>query len=817
MSDNKDKLTLNLAGSVKQNLSKQRSKSVKVEVKRSRLPKKSTPAADTNLEEQQAKLAALEKIRSEQATKRKETDLKIAHNIQPKRAEGDELPEPVEEETVEEEVAQETTATETSKAPAADNKQEPVPVPTPAAPKPPEIKTRAGLKIVKDAPKQTATQKNKKKIEKRKVGAGIVPEASSYLKGPKDKRRSKLTIGQLFNAEQGERMRSLASVKRQREKQKAGYVSSQDQEFVAREVQITEFITVEELAKRAQVRVQVVIKELMKMGTMARQSQEIDADTAELVLNELGHAAVRVSDSDVETILEIEITDEQLETRPPVVTIMGHVDHGKTSLLDAIRNTRVTSGEAGGITQHIGAYQAQTKEGNLITFIDTPGHAAFTEMRSRGAQVTDIVILVVAADDGIMPQTEEAIAHAKSAGVPIVVAINKIDKPEANPAKVKEALLSYELVPEEFGGDIQCVEVSAKEAINLDGLLETLYITAEMQELKAAPSVRAEGSVIEARMDKGRGVVATVLVQQGTLEKGSIVLAGTAMGKVRDMRDDINKPLKSAGPATPVEIIGLDEAPQAGDKFYVMEEEKKARDIIEYRRKKVVDAASTKAAAANNSIERLFKQAEGGGKELNVIIKGDVQGSIEAISGSLDKIENDEVDIKIVHTGVGGVAESDINLAAATNAIVLAFNVRSTGEAETQAKANEVNIHYYSIIYNLLDDVKNLVSGLMEPVIREEFIGKAEIQQVFKMSKYGKVAGCLMKEGVVKRACGVRLIRDNVVIHEGTLKTLRRFKDDVEEVKDNTECGMAFENYEDMKEGDIIECFVNVSERPVIE
>ncbi|PZP84794.1 MAG: translation initiation factor IF-2 [Azospirillum brasilense] len=627
--------------------------------------------------------------------------------------------------------------------------------------------------------------------------------------GEEEYRRSgKLTISQALGMDDEIKMRSLSAVKRQRAKahKKGHIIPSSQQEKIVRDVQIPEAITVQELANRMAERAVDVIKELMKLGTIATANQAIDADTAELIVETFGHKGRRVSDADVEEhLVEDNDTDETLRARPPVVTIMGHVDHGKTSLLDALRETDVVAGEAGGITQHIGAYQVEVAGGQKVTFLDTPGHEAFTAMRARGAKVTDIVVLVVAADDGIMPQTQEAISHAKAAGVPIIVAVNKIDKPDADPQKVKTALMNYDLVPEEFGGDIMVVEVSAKQKLNLDKLLEAILLQAEVMELKANPDRRGSGSVVEARVDKGRGAVATLLLQRGTLRVGDIIVAGASYGRVRALIDDKGNDVKEAGPSVPVEVLGLDLPPEAGDEFAAVENEKAAREITEYRRekeKKRVVAANTK------SVDQLFAIAgKTAAKELPIIIKADVHGSAEAIVGSLHKFHDEEVKVRVLLSGVGAITESDVTLAQATGALILAFNVRAMPKAKDLASAQKVDIRYYSIIYNLIDDVKAALSGLLSPELREDFIGYAEIRDVFNITKVGKVAGCMVTDGTIKRGCKVRLLRDNVVIHEGTLKTLKRFKDEVKEVKAGFECGMAFENYDDIRPNDMIECF----------
>lgn len=649
---------------------------------------------------------------------------------------------------------------------------------------------------------EETTERNNNNNNKKKRNNNE-PEVVEY------KRAGKMTISQALGIDDGTmRMRSLSAVKRQRAKvaKKSNVVPSSQQEKFVRDVQIPETITVQELANRMAERAVDVIKELMKLGTIATPQQAIDADTAELIVGVFGHNFKRVSESDVEEHLsQDEDVAEALSHRPPVVTIMGHVDHGKTSLLDALRQTDVVSGEAGGITQHIGAYQIAVPTGQKVTFLDTPGHEAFTAMRARGAKVTDIVVLVVAADDGIMPQTIEAIAHAKAAKVPIIVAINKIDKPGADVNRVKTALMNHELVPEDFGGDVMCVEVSAKAKTNLDKLLDSILVQAEVMDLKANPERRATGSVVEAKIDKGRGVVATILVQRGTLRKGDIVVAGSAYGRVRAMQNDKGLDIDDAAPSLPVEILGLDQAPDAGDEFSVAENEKAARDIVEYRREKEKKRI---AVATSKSLDQLFAAAGADAtKELNVIVKSDVHGSAEAIVGSLAKFDSDEVKVRIAHMGVGAITESDVILAQTTGAIIIGFNVRAMPKAKELAAAQKIDIRYYSIIYNLIDDIKAALSGLLNPELRENFIGYAEIREIFNVTKVGKVAGCMITDGVVKRGAKVRLLRDNVVIHEGTLKTLKRFKDEVKEVKSGFECGMAFENYDDIRQGDMIECF----------
>ena len=674
--------------------------------------------------------------------------------------------------------------------------------------------------------KQEAPQQQ---VDNNKKPGSALPKAKPYhveeeeskpksgklrLKGGEERRTSgKITVHQALAQAEETRVRSLASIRRAREKAiKKAQGIHVESEKVIRDVVIPEAITVQELANRMAERTVDVIKALMKLGVMATATQSIDADTAELVVGEFGHKFKRVTEGDVENVLR---EDEQedpanLSPRPPVVTVMGHVDHGKTSLLDALRKTDVAAKEAGGITQHIGAYQVELAGGKKVTFLDTPGHEAFTAMRARGAKITDIVVLVVAADDGIMEQTKEAISHAKAAQVPIVVAVNKIDKPGADASRIKNELMQFELVPEEFGGDTIIVEVSAKTGQNLEQLVESLLLQAEVLELKANQKRPGSGVVVEAKLDQGKGVVTTILVQKGTLKVGDIVVAGPAYGRVRTMVDDKGQPLKEATPGMPAVILGLSMAPEAGDTFSVVENEKTARDIAEYRERRIREQA---VVAQARTIENLFGAAAGtNAKELPVIIKGDVQGSVEAISGSIQKFSGDEVAVKVLHSGVGGITESDVTLAKATNALIIAFNVRAAPKAKELAAKDKVDIRYYSIIYNVVDDVKAALSGMLSPTVRENFLGYAEIREVFNISKVGKVAGCMVTDGIIKRGCKVRLLRDNVVIHEGTLKTLKRFKDEVKEVKAGLECGMAFENYDDIRQSDQIECFELVEE-----
>jgi translation initiation factor IF-2 len=621
-----------------------------------------------------------------------------------------------------------------------------------------------------------------------------------------DRRRGKLTVTKALSGDD-ERTRSVASFRRHLQRMNKGQAVQQAGPAGPREVTIPETITVAELANRMARRAVDVIKVLMKNGMMATVNDVIDADTAELVATEYGHIVKRVADSDVlEGLKGGEDVAEEMQPRPPVVTVMGHVDHGKTSLLDALRATDVVSGEAGGITQHIGAYQVQLKTGQKITFIDTPGHAAFTAMRARGAEVTDIVILVVAADDGVMPQTVEAIAHAKAANVPIIVAINKIDMGGADPMRVKTELLQHEIQVEDLGGETIAVEVSAKKKINLDKLSEMILLQAEVLDLKANPNRSAEGAIIEAKLDRGRGPVATALVQRGTLKVGDIVVAGSEWGRVRLLQNERGETVPSAGPAVPVEILGLSAAPEAGDDFVVVENEARAREVTEYRARKRREARQ--ATSSRQTLDQLLKQrAAGERKLLPLVLKADVQGSTEAIDGALNKLGTDEVGVQVLQSGVGGITESDVILAHASGGAIIGFNVRADKLARERAKRDGVEIRYYNIIYNVVDDIKAALSGMLAPETREKFLGNAEILEVFTITKVGKVAGCRVTEGVVRRGAKVRLIRDHVVIHEGELSTLKRFKDEVKEVQVGQECGMAFTNYQDLAKGDIIEAF----------
>ena len=639
-----------------------------------------------------------------------------------------------------------------------------------------------------------------------------VPAAPAKKAGGDDRRRPGRIDVQAAIEGEDDRVRSLASVRRQRERERRQADLDRlraDQVKVVREVVLPDAITVQELANRMAARASDVIKQLMRMGVMATITQALDADTAELIVQEFGHKVKRVSEDDVEVGLEGAVDDDtDLQPRPPVVTIMGHVDHGKTSLLDALRKADVAAGEAGGITQHIGAYQVTMAGGEKITFIDTPGHEAFTAMRSRGASVTDIVILVVAADDGVMPQTIEAIKHAKAADVPIIVAINKIDKPGANPQKVREELLSHEIVVEDLGGDTQDVLVSAKNKLGLDKLAEAIALQAEILDLRANPDRIAEGTVVESRLDRGRGPVATVLVQKGTLKQGDIVVAGAEFGRVRAMLDDKGRQMKSAGPSTPLEILGLAGVPTAGEPFIVVENESRAREISELRQRRIRDKNAGVLTAARGTLDEMLARIQAGEqKEVAVLIKADVQGSAEALQATVLKLAHEEVRVRVLNSTVGQITESDIQLAKASQAVIIAFNVRATTQARDMATRDGVDIRYYSIIYDVADDVEQLVRGKVAPKAREKFLGYAEIRQVFDITKTGKVAGCMITEGVVKRGCGVRLLREGVVIHNGELTQLKRFKDDVKEVARGYECGLSFANYQDLRIGDVVECF----------
>ena len=641
-------------------------------------------------------------------------------------------------------------------------------------------------------------------------GGGAAARPAPAPKAPRgggEKRRGRLTVVTALSADEV-RERSVASFRR-RVQRMTGHRDSEPKEKIVREVTIPETITIQELANRMAERAVDVIRILMQQGHMAKITDTIDADTAQLIAEELGHTVRRVAESDVEEgMFDAPDDPANLLPRAPVVTIMGHVDHGKTSLLDAIRSTDVAAAEAGGITQHIGAYQVKSPSGGRITFIDTPGHAAFTAMRARGAKITDIVVLVVAADDGVMPQTVEAIHHARAAKVPIIVAINKIDKPDAKPERVRTELLQHEIQVESLGGDVLEVEVSAKEKRNLDKLLDVIALQSEVLELKANPNRPAEGTVIEARLDRGRGPVATVLVQRGTLKPGDVVVAGSEWGRVRALVSDTGHAVVAAGPSMPVEVLGFNGTPEASDRLAVVESEARAREIADYRARQKREILAARQTGMRGSLEQMMSQIKTAGrKEVPLVIKGDVQGSVEAIVGALDKLSTEEVVARVIFAGAGGITESDVTLAEASGAVVIGFNVRAHKEAREAAERAGIEIRYYDIIYALVDDVKKAMSGLLPPTLRETTLGNAVILEVFKVSKVGNVAGCRVTDGVVERGANVRLIRDNVVVHQGKLSQLKRFKDDAREVVAGQECGMAFENYQDMKVGDIIECY----------
>ena len=670
--------------------------------------------------------------------------------------------------------------------------------------------TTSPLKLGAPRPAQEAEEDEAPRTPRRSPGGAVVRPAPA----PKptragvggEKRRGRLTVVTALTADEV-RERSVASFRR-RVQRMTGH-RDEPKEKIAREVTVPETITIQELANRMAERGVDVIRILMQQGHMVKITDTIDADTAQLIAEELGHTVRRVAESDVEEgMFDAPDDPASLLSRAPVVTIMGHVDHGKTSLLDAVRSTEVAAGEAGGITQHIGAYQVTSPSGGRITFIDTPGHAAFTAMRARGAKITDIVVLVVAADDGVMPQTVEAIQHAKAAKVPIIVAVNKIDKADAKPERVRTELLQHEIQVESLGGDVLEIEVSAKEKTNLDKLLDIIALQSEVLELKANPNRAAEGTVIEARLDRGRGPVATVLVQRGTLKPGDIVVAGTEWGRVRALMSDTGHSVVAAGPSMPVEVLGFNGTPEAGDRLAVVNSEARAREITDYRERQKREKMAARQTGMRGSLEQMMSQLKTSGrKEFPLLIKGDVQGSIEAILGALDKLGTDEVGARVIYAGAGGITESDVTLAEASGAAVIGFNVRAHKEAREAAETAGIEIRYYDIIYNLVDDVKKAMSGLLAPTLRETMLGNATILEVFKVSKVGNIAGCRVTDGTVERGANVRLIRDNVVVHQGKLSQLKRFKDDAREVVAGQECGMAFENYQDMKAGDTIECY----------
>jgi translation initiation factor IF-2 len=688
--------------------------------------------------------------------------------------------------------------------------------PTPSPPRKTPSAGVAAAPAPATAPGAARTGDEEARIARRSALGPILPQkvllpTPRPPRGGEQRNRGRLTVANATAIEE-ERTRSVASFRRRTQRLKGGG-AQEHKEKIAREIVLPEAITIQELASRMSERAVDVIKLLMRQGRMVTLTDVLDADTAQLVAEDMGHTVKRVAESDVEEGL-FDRPDEEGATvpRPPIVTIMGHVDHGKTSLLDAIRHANVVAGEAGGITQHIGAYQVVAPGGETITFIDTPGHAAFTAMRARGAKVTDIVVLVVAADDGVMPQTIEAIRHAKAAKAPIIVAINKIDKPDANPQRVMQELLQHDVQVEAFGGDALAVEVSATKQVNLDKLLEAIALQAELLDLVADPDRSAEGTVIEARLDRGRGPVATMLVQRGTLHIGQLVVAGSHWGRVRALLNDKGETVQTAGPSTPVEVLGFGGAPEAGDRVAVVETEARAREITEYRDRQKRENAAARGPAVRTSLTDMMSNLKAAGrKELPIVVKGDVQGSLEAITAAVEKLGNDEVVARVIYGGVGGVTESDVTLAEASKAVIVGFNVRAHKEARDLAEQAGIEIRYYNIIYNVVDDVRDALSGMLSPTLRETMLGNAQIIEIFHISKVGAVAGCRVTDGVVQRGAHVRLIRDNVVVHEGKLSTLKRFKDEVGQVQAGQECGMAFENYQDMRVGDVIECY-NVEE-----
>ncbi|MEM6886640.1 MAG: translation initiation factor IF-2 [Pseudomonadota bacterium] len=818
MSDTDGKKTLGLRGggqrpgNVKQSFSHGRTKNVVVETKRKRVvvPKSGAGSAsssgkalsgdpskrpagisDAEMERRLKAVQAAKAREFEEAATRAAEEQARAEERERRRAEQEakEQAEREREETLrakaEEDARRKREAEEAAKAAASAPAEQPV------------VQRPAAVKPAAETPSRKVQERDREPGGKRGRG------------GDDNRRSGKLTLNQALSGNEGGRQRSMAAMKRKQERARQKAMGGQvEREKVMRDVQVPEAIVVSELANRMSEKVGAVVKALMQNGMMVTQNQTIDQDTAELIVEEFGHKVVRVSDADVEDVIkEVEDKPDDLKSRPPVITIMGHVDHGKTSLLDAIRNAKVVAGEAGGITQHIGAYQVKTDGGQVLTFLDTPGHAAFTSMRSRGAQVTDIVVLVVAADDAVMPQTIEAINHAKAAEVPMIVAINKIDKPGANPDKVRTDLLQHEVIVEKLSGEVQDVEVSAISGQGLDELLEAIALQAEILELKANPDRAALGAVIEAQLDVGRGPVATVLVQTGTLQQGDIFVVGEQFGKVRAMENDQGKRVKDAGPSVPVEVLGLNGTPEAGDVLNVVETEAQAREIAEYREQQAKDKRA--AAGAATTLEQLMANAKADENvtELPILVKADVQGSAEAIVQAMEKIGNEEVRVRVLHHGVGAITETDVGLAEASGAPIMGFNVRANASARNTANQKSVELRYYSVIYDLVDDVKAAASGLLSAEIRENFIGYATIKEVFKVTGVGKVAGCLVTEGVARRSAGVRLLREDVVIHEGTLKTLKRFKDEVAEVQSGQECGMAFENYDDIRADDVIEIF----------
>ncbi len=675
-------------------------------------------------------------------------------------------------------------------------------------------------KKVTDERKKKRAEEERQNLIKKELIRAQEEEKKSNNKSSFSQRKGKRKLTYIIDDDDNSFGNKYRGKKRKQQAVQKNPEEQKEYKKISHEVLLPELITVSDLSERMSEKTGDVVKKLFTMGVVATSNQSIDADTAELIIEEFGHKIKRVTDADVEIGLGgDEDADGDLISRPPVVTIMGHVDHGKTSLLDALRQTDVVAGEAGGITQHIGAYQVNMQSGDKITFLDTPGHAAFTEMRARGADVTDIVVIVVAADDSIMPQTIEAISHAKAAEVPIIIAINKIDLPAADPAKVKTQLLQHDIVVEDLSGDVQCVEISAKKKTNLDKLEEAILLQSEILELKANPDREAQGFVVESKLEKGRGSVATVLIQKGTLRIGDVFVAGAEVGKVRALINDHGVNVDHAIPGQPVEVLGLNASPDAGDQLSVVNDEAKAREISEYRQKKRKKEMAIKAVKGRTTIEQLLAQKEAGEiTSLPMIIKGDVHGSVEALVGSLDKMveDNEGIAVHMLHTGVGGITESDVTLAGASNGLIIGFNVRANAQARELAQKNGVDIRYYNVIYNAIDDAKSILTGMLAPDEREQYLGNAEIKEVFNITKVGKVAGCIITMGMVKRGSKVRLLRDDVVIHEGMLKTLKRHKDEVKEVKEGVECGMAFETYDDIKEGDVIECFEIIEEARVL-
>ncbi|WP_027135256.1 translation initiation factor IF-2 [Geminicoccus roseus] len=675
---------------------------------------------------------------------------------------------------------------------------EPAPAPqAPQAPRAPQPTAKFGFESVDE----------KRPVKGKAAAKAPKLMAPAARKDDVGKAKGRVVISAEGDLEE-RRAPSVAAMRRRQ--QKGRQQVQQPTELIVRDVAIPDVITVQDLAARMAVRSGEVIKVLMKNKILATPAQTIDADTAELVVSEFGHRVKRVSESLIEEGLEGLAIDEDtnLQPRSPVVTVMGHVDHGKTSLLDALRNASVASHEAGGITQHIGAYRVDIGSGMPVTFIDTPGHAAFTQMRARGASVTDIVILVVAADDGVMPQTIEAIRHAQAANVPLVVAINKIDRPEADPNRVKSELLNYDVITEEFGGEVQAVQVSAIKRTGLETLIEAVQLQAELLDLKANPDREAQGTIIEARLDRGRGVVATALIQKGTLRVGDTVVCGTTSGRVRALVDDHGQNVTEAGPSVPVEILGLDGVPSAGDLLSATDDADRAREIAEYRQRKKREAQLVATAGARGSLEDMFSKIKVGElKELPVVIKTDVHGSLEAVSAGLQKLGTDEVSVRILHGGVGAITESDVTLAAASGGVILGFNVRANAPARDLAKRDGIEIRYYSIIYELLDEMKALLSGLLAPEAKEVILGHAEIREIFSVQRIGKIAGCRVTDGLIRRNSKIRLLRDDVVIHEGSLGSLKRFKDDVREVREGFECGLSLEGYNDIRTGDVVETY----------